>query len=123
MISNFGPIAVALISWIVFNTIGKPLLRFFDLRTEVRRAMILYENVRARWRDDRVSAVPGEDMTSRHAPLKTRTADQSRRAVRGNVSADDWSESAGTLALLVSNEQPPVWAPVVLHPSTRSAAR
>jgi hypothetical protein len=51
MISNFGPIAVALISWIVFNTIGKPLLRFFDLRTEVRRTMILYDNVRARWRE------------------------------------------------------------------------
>lgn len=65
MISNFGPIAVALISWIVFNTIGKPLLRFFDLRTEVRRTMILYDNVRARWleRDNfRVSTV-GDDMT------------------------------------------------------------
>jgi hypothetical protein len=45
MISNFGPIAVALISWIVFNAIGLPLLRFFDLRTEVRRTTILYDNV------------------------------------------------------------------------------
>jgi len=42
MISNLGPVVAALISWIVFNTIGKPLLRFFDLRTEVRRTMILY---------------------------------------------------------------------------------
>jgi hypothetical protein len=37
------------------------LLGFFDLRTEVRRAMILYDNVRARWREaDRV-AIPSED--------------------------------------------------------------
>jgi hypothetical protein len=51
MTSNLGPIAAALISWIAFNTIGKPLLRFFDLRTEVMRTMILYDNVRARWRE------------------------------------------------------------------------
>src|SRR5260221_9220057 len=66
MSSNLGPIAAALISWIVFNTIGKPLLRFFDLRTEVRRTMILYENIRARRRergDTRVSALGNEDMT------------------------------------------------------------
>jgi hypothetical protein len=66
MISNLGPIAAALISWIVFNTIGKPLLRFFDLRTEVRRTMILYENITARRRergDTRVSALGNEDMT------------------------------------------------------------
>jgi hypothetical protein len=49
MIGNFGTIGVALIGWIVFNTIGKPLLMFFDLRTEIRRTMILYDNVRARW--------------------------------------------------------------------------
>ena len=35
--SNLGTVAVALISWIAFNTLGKPLLRFFDLRTEVRQ--------------------------------------------------------------------------------------
>jgi hypothetical protein len=66
MISNLGTIAVALISWIVFNTIGKPLLRFFDLRTEVRRAMILYDNVRARWSERdivRFSGIDDEDMT------------------------------------------------------------
>jgi hypothetical protein len=63
MVSNFGPIAVALISWIVFNTIGKPLLRFFDLRTEVRRTMILYDNVRARWREVNDAAVAVDDMT------------------------------------------------------------
>ena len=64
MTSNLGPIAAALISWIVFNTIGKPLLRFFDLRTEVRRTMILYDNVRARWRENvRVLAMGDEDMT------------------------------------------------------------
>ena len=66
MTSNLGPIAAALISWIVFNTIGKPLLRFFDLRTEVRRTMILYDNVRARWRERdnvRVLATGDEDMT------------------------------------------------------------
>jgi hypothetical protein len=56
MISNLGPIAAALISWIVFNTIGKPLLRFFDLRTEVRRTLILYDNVRARLRDATTTA-------------------------------------------------------------------
>jgi hypothetical protein len=63
--SNLGTIAVALFSWIVFNTIGKPLLRFFDLRTEVRRAMILYGNVRARWREagDVAVAVAVDDMT------------------------------------------------------------
>jgi hypothetical protein len=66
MISNLGPIGAALISWIVFNTIGKPLLKFFDLRTEVRRTMILYDNVRARWRERdnvRVSVLADEDMT------------------------------------------------------------
>jgi hypothetical protein len=56
-VSNLGPIAIALLSWIVFNTIGKPLLRFFDLRTEVRRVMVLYDNVRARWREASVVAV------------------------------------------------------------------
>jgi hypothetical protein len=49
MIGNFGTIGVAFIGWIVFNAIGKPLLTFFDLRTEIRRTMILYDNVRARW--------------------------------------------------------------------------
>ena len=67
MASNLGPVAAALISWIVFNTIGKPLLRFFDLRTEVRRTMILYDNVRARWREhDNVRVLAtgdDEDMT------------------------------------------------------------
>lgn len=63
--SNLGPIAVALFSWIVFNAIGKPLLRFIDLRTEVRRTMILYDNIRARWRQvgDAVVAVAGTDTT------------------------------------------------------------
>jgi hypothetical protein len=66
MISSLGPIAVALISWIVFNTVGKPLLRFFDLRTEVRRTMILYDNVRARWRERdnfQVSVASDDDKT------------------------------------------------------------
>src|ERR1700682_426908 len=66
MMSNLGPIAVALISWIGLNIIGKPLLRFFDLRTEVRRTMILYDNVSARWRECghvRISALGDEDMT------------------------------------------------------------
>ena len=59
--SNLGTVAVALISWIAFNTLGKPLLRFFDLRTEVRRTMILYDNVRARWREvDQVLAPVGD---------------------------------------------------------------
>jgi hypothetical protein len=61
--SNLAPIAVALVSWVVFNTIGKPLLRFFDLRTEVRRTTILYDNVRARRRDADTLAVADEDMT------------------------------------------------------------
>jgi hypothetical protein len=60
-VSNLGPIAIALIRWIVFNTVGKPLLGFFDLRTEVRRAMILYDNVRARWREADSIAVPSDD--------------------------------------------------------------
>jgi hypothetical protein len=62
-VSNLGPIAVALFSWIVFNTIGKPLLRFFDLRTEVRRVMILYDNARARWREADTVAATVNDTT------------------------------------------------------------
>ena len=42
----------ALVCWASFNAVGSPLLRFFDLRTEVRRTMILFANVRARWRDE-----------------------------------------------------------------------
>jgi hypothetical protein len=64
MISNLGPIAVALASWIVFNAIGRPLLRFFDLRTEVRRTTILYDNVHARWTErDNVRVSASEDAT------------------------------------------------------------
>jgi hypothetical protein len=64
MISNLGPIVVALISWIVFNAIGRPLLRFFDLRTEVRRTTILYDNVHARWTErDNVVVSASEDAT------------------------------------------------------------
>jgi hypothetical protein len=64
MISNLGPIAVALISWIVFNAIGRPLLRFFDLRTEIRRTTILYDNVNARWTErDNVVASASADAT------------------------------------------------------------
>ena len=64
MISNLGPIAVALISWIVFNAIGRPLLKFLDLRTEVRRTTILYDNVHARWTErDNVLASASEDAT------------------------------------------------------------
>jgi len=67
MASNFGPIVVALFSWIVFNLIGKPLLRFFDLRTEARRIMVLYDNVAARWKDSVHGAiVVNEDMTPRN---------------------------------------------------------
>jgi hypothetical protein len=62
-VSNLGPIALALLSWVIFNTIGKPLLRFFDLRTEVRRVMVLYDNVRARWREAGALAVADDDMT------------------------------------------------------------
>jgi hypothetical protein len=62
-VSNLGTIAVALLSWIVFNTIGQPLLRFFDLRTEVRRVMILYDSVTARRRDAGAVAVAVDDMT------------------------------------------------------------
>ena len=62
MISNLGPIAVALISWIVFNAIGRPLLKFLDLRTEVRRTTILYDNVHARWTErDNVRLSPSDD--------------------------------------------------------------
>jgi hypothetical protein len=62
MISDLGPVAVALVSWIVFNAIGRPLLRFFDLRTEVRRTTILYDNVRARWTErDNVRLSPSDD--------------------------------------------------------------
>jgi hypothetical protein len=66
MVSNFGPIAAALVSWIVFNSVGRPLLRFFDLRTEVRRTMILYDNVRARWQqrgEAHVAVVSEQDPT------------------------------------------------------------
>lgn len=61
--SSLGPIALALLSWVIFNAIGKPLLRFFDLRTEVRRVMILYDNVRARWREAGALAVSVDDIT------------------------------------------------------------
>jgi hypothetical protein len=63
-VSNLGTIAIALLSWIVFNTIGQPLLRFFDLRTEVRRVMVLYDNVTARWREASTLAVAVDDTTS-----------------------------------------------------------
>ena len=64
MASNFGPIVVALFSWIVFNLIGKPLLHFFDLRTEARRIMVLYDNVAARWKESHHATVAvNEDMT------------------------------------------------------------
>jgi hypothetical protein len=65
MISSLGPIVIALISWIVFKAIGRPLLRFFDLRTEVRRTTILYNNVHARWteRDSVRGASNDEDTT------------------------------------------------------------
>jgi hypothetical protein len=62
-VSNLGTIAIALLSWIVFNTIGQPLLRFFDLRTEIRRVMVLYDNVTARRRDAGALAVADGDMT------------------------------------------------------------
>jgi hypothetical protein len=62
-VSNLGTMAIALLSWIVFETIGKPLLRFFDLRTEVRRVMVLYDNVTARWREAGTLAVAVDDMT------------------------------------------------------------
>jgi hypothetical protein len=62
MISNLSPIAAALVGWIVFNAIGRPLLRFFDLRPEVRRATILYVNVRARWTErDNVRLSPSDE--------------------------------------------------------------
>jgi hypothetical protein len=88
MISNFGPVAVALISWIVFNAIGRPLLRFFDLRTEVRRATILYDNVRARWteRDNvRVSASDDEDTTP----------DNFEDCRRPNINIETWGRRFG----------------------------
>jgi hypothetical protein len=62
-VSNLGTIAIALLSWIVFNTIGQPLLRFFDLRTEIRRVMVLYDNLTARRRDAGALAVADDDMT------------------------------------------------------------
>jgi hypothetical protein len=43
--------------------IGKPLLSFFDLRTEVRRSMILYKNVSARGRGANVLASAENDAT------------------------------------------------------------
>ncbi|SDS77090.1 hypothetical protein SAMN05444158_3144 [Bradyrhizobium canariense] len=61
--SYLGPIVVALLGWIAFNAIGKPLLRFFDLRTEVRRAMVLYESVCARWGEANVLASADKDAT------------------------------------------------------------
>jgi hypothetical protein len=63
MMGNLGPVLITLFSWIVFNTIGRPLLRFFDLRTEVRRSMILYDNVSARWREANVRASAANDTT------------------------------------------------------------
>jgi hypothetical protein len=62
-VSNLGTIAIAFLSWIVFNTIGQPLLRFFDLRTEIRRVVVLYDNVTTRRRDAAALAVAVDDMT------------------------------------------------------------
>jgi hypothetical protein len=45
------PFVIALVSWIALNAIGKPVLQFLDLRKEIRRTMLLYANVRARWTD------------------------------------------------------------------------
>jgi hypothetical protein len=57
----------ALVCWLLFNAIGGPLLRFFDLRTEVRRTMISLANVRARWKtnrtDDTIEAVAEPPLT------------------------------------------------------------
>jgi hypothetical protein len=63
MINSLSPIVIALLSWGAFNAIGKPLLRFLDLRTEVRRSMILYENVSARWRESDVLVSEDIDAT------------------------------------------------------------
>ena len=46
-----GVAVFTLVCWGLFNVVGGPLLRFFDLRTEVRRTMVLFANVRARWKD------------------------------------------------------------------------
>jgi hypothetical protein len=46
----------------VFNAIGRPLLRFFDLRIEVRRTTVLYDNVHARWTErDNVRVLASDD--------------------------------------------------------------
>jgi hypothetical protein len=39
------------------------MLRFFDLRTEIRRVMILYDNVTARWREAGTVADSVDNMT------------------------------------------------------------
>jgi hypothetical protein len=66
MIGTLGSLAAVLISWTILNWIGKPLLTFFALRVEVRRIMILYDNVKVRWMErnnTRVAAIDDEDMT------------------------------------------------------------
>lgn len=60
MLGGLGTVFLALVTWIVFNAVGKPLLAFFDLRTEIRRSMILYGNVAARWRETVAGLVPAD---------------------------------------------------------------
>jgi hypothetical protein len=81
-VSNLGTIAIALLSWIVFNTIGQSLLRFFDPRTEVRRIMVFYDNVTAR-RCRRMSHARDGDLSHkspRHYPGLRMNPAQSRCA-------------------------------------------
>jgi hypothetical protein len=84
--SYLGPIIVALLGWIAFNMIGKPLLRFFDLRTEVRRVMVLYESICARWREANVLASADKDATPTNFEI-LREAERQYRDLASQVRA------------------------------------
>lgn len=98
MTDHLGPITIALLGWVAFNAIGKPVLRFFDLRTEVRRAMFLYENLCARWREANVSASANKDATPTNFE-RLQAAEGEYRDLAAQVRAFADTQSPATVVL------------------------
>jgi hypothetical protein len=72
--------AVGIGTWVVTNAIGSPILKFFNLRTEVRRTLILYGNVRARWHERDLEDFAGEAVAAPGAPSPLSAEDEERLA-------------------------------------------
>jgi len=49
----FGVIAIGVLTWFVTHFIGKPFLKFRELRGEAIKRMTEFGNVRAQWRETR----------------------------------------------------------------------